>query len=84
MNNYNMPCCTTPMHTNHSMHSRDTRASNDTSCACVKPRFPVNTAYAMAYVPFQQNGEVYACDRALARGTAFPCLDLPFLKGCCK
>ena len=60
------------------------REEADTSCGCTKGRFPVNTAYAMAYVPFQQSGEVYSCDRALARGTIFPCLDLPFLKGCCK
>ena len=39
-----------------------------------------NMPIAMAYVPFQQSGEVYACDRALSRGTIFPCLDLPFLR----
>ncbi|MBE6774095.1 MAG: spore coat associated protein CotJA [Ruminococcaceae bacterium] len=56
----------------------------DTDCACKKAPFPVNTALAMAYVPFQQNGEVYSCERALSRGTAFPCLDKPFLMGCCR
>jgi len=65
-----------------SCHTRSEK--NDTSCACPKSRFPANIAYAMAYVPFQQSTEVYACDKALARGTIFPCLDLPFLKGCCK
>lgn len=84
VNNYNSPCYAAAMHTNHGMQNRHTRADSESSCTCTKPRFPTNTAYAMAYVPFQQSGEVYACDRALMRGTAFPCLDLPFLKGCCK
>ena len=88
MNNCSQPCRSMPMQRSNydantsgcSMHRKDT----DTSCGCTKGRFPVNTAYAMAYVPFQQSGEVYSCDRALVRGTVFPCLDLPFLKGCCK
>lgn len=88
MNNCTMPCRSAQMYTG-SREARQSdcsacRESSDTSCACTKGRFPVNTAYAMAYVPFQQSGEVYACDRALTRGTIFPCLDLPFLKGCCK
>ena len=45
---------------------------------------PDTPVYAMAYVPFQQWGEVYSCDKALMRGTLFPCLDLPFTMGCCK
>ena len=83
MNNCNQPCRPMPVQ----RISRDICVCHeeaDTSCGCTKARFPVNTAYAMAYVPFQQSGEVYACDRALSRGTIFPCLDLPFLKGCCK
>jgi alkylhydroperoxidase/carboxymuconolactone decarboxylase family protein YurZ len=44
-------------------------------------RFPKNTPLAMAYVPFQQWGETYGDDEALSRGTLFPELDLPFLKG---
>lgn len=44
-------------------------------------RFPRNTPLAMAYVPFQQWNETYDDDKALARGTLFPELDLPFLKG---
>ena len=46
--------------------------------------FPEQTPLGMAYVPFQQSGEVYTHERGLARGTMFPCLALPFLKGCCK
>ena len=44
-------------------------------------RFPDNTPLAMAYVPFQQWGEVYNDEEALCRGTIFPDLDLPFGKG---
>ena len=33
---------------------------------------------AMAYVPFQQWGNIYEPYRALQRGTIFPELDLPF------
>ncbi len=44
-------------------------------------RFPSKTPLAMAYVPFQQWGEVYNDDAALRAGTLFPELDLPFSKG---
>ena len=44
----------------------------------VKP-FPENTPPAMAYVPFQQWEEPYAPNSALAAGTIFPSLDLPFM-----
>lgn len=86
MNKYNNACSSSGMHTAHCTANGQCtdRAQTDTFCACPKTCFPVNTAYAMAYVPFQQNAEVYACDKALSRGTIFPCLDLPFLKGCCK
>lgn len=43
--------------------------------------FPKNTPLAMAYVPFQQWSDTYDDDKALARGTLFPELDLPFLRG---
>lgn len=44
-------------------------------------RFPKDTPLAMAYVPFQQWGDTYGDDKALGRGTLFPDLDLPFMKG---
>ena len=44
-------------------------------------RFPDKTPLAMAYVPFQQWGEVYDDEDALSRGTLFPELDLPFKGG---
>lgn len=44
-------------------------------------RFPQNTPLAMAYVPYQEWGEVYDEDSAFSRGTLFPELDLPFEAG---
>lgn len=87
MNNYNPPCRQkSTMQGNCGMqsHSASHMHEADTSCACKKAAFPMNTALAMAYVPFQQSGEVYSCEKGLARGTLFPCLDKPFLMGCCK
>ena len=40
-----------------------------------KRRLPENMPLAMAYVPYQS----YAENTALAKGTIFPSLDLPFL-----
>ena len=44
-------------------------------------RFPANTPLAMAYVPFQQWGQVNDETEALSKGTLFPELDLPFTGG---
>ncbi len=44
-------------------------------------RFPECTPLAMAYVPFQQWGEVYSEDDALEAGTLFPELNFPFERG---
>jgi hypothetical protein len=41
-------------------------------------RMMANLPLAMAYVPFQRWNCVYEPCRALARGTIFPELDLPF------
>ena len=52
---------------------------------CVTTALPDDPQVTMAYVPFQgRNSESYPCDKALTRGTMFPCLDKPFLMGCCK
>ena len=59
----------------------------DARCTCMRgfpEPLPSEWAYAMAYVPFQQEYEPYTCEKALARGTLFPCLDKPFMMGCCK
>lgn len=44
-------------------------------------RFPRSTPLAMAYVPFQQWGEVYSEDEAFDNGTLFPELNFPFERG---
>ena len=55
------------------------------SCQGGLSAFPESTPLAMAYVPFQGRiTENYPCDKALMRGTLFPCLDKPFMMGCCK
>ncbi len=46
--------------------------------------FPECTPIAMAYVPFQELNDLYDDCKAFERGTLFPCLDKPFLGGCCK
>lgn len=45
------------------------------------PRFPANTPLAMAYVPFQQWGDVYEAQEGFEKGTIFPELDFPFMMG---
>ena len=44
-------------------------------------RFPEDTPLAMAYVPFQQWGKVYNPDEGFKKGTIFPDLDFPFMRG---
>ena len=44
-------------------------------------RFPQNAPLAMAYVPFQEWGEVYTDDEAFPIGTLFPDLNFPFMRG---
>ena len=43
--------------------------------------FPSHTPLGMAYVPFQQWGEVYPEDTAFECGTLFPQLSFPFERG---
>ena len=43
--------------------------------------FPQSTPVAMAYIPFQQFGQLYPPEKGLKRGTIFPDLDKPFLGG---
>lgn len=53
------------------------------SCGKVKDPSPLpsDPTVAMAYVPFQQWGEIYESSKGLERGTIFPDLDKPFLCG---
>lgn len=43
----------------------------------IKP-LPKKVTEAMAYVPFQNAGELYAPEHAIQAGTLFPELDKPF------
>lgn len=43
--------------------------------------FPPQTPLGMAYVPFQQWGSVYEINDAFPKGTLFPELDFPFMRG---
>lgn len=51
-------------------------------------RFPSETPIGMAYVPYQEIGEVYEPDTAFRNGTLFPELDYPFMAigggDCCE
>ncbi len=40
--------------------------------------FPAVTPPGMAYVPYQQWGDVYETEKGFRSGTMFPVLDLPF------
>ena len=47
-------------------------------------KLPEDTAYAMAYVPFQQEkSEVYSADQGYTQGTMYPALNKPFYVGMC-
>ncbi|HAH77954.1 MAG TPA: hypothetical protein DEB16_06405 [Ruminococcaceae bacterium] len=50
-------------------------------CTANRAPFPQNTPEAMAYVPFQQPGDLYSPLTGLESGTIFPVLDKPFLGG---
>lgn len=43
--------------------------------------FPPHVSLAMAYIPYQNYENVYDDEKALARGTLFASLDLPFIGG---
>ncbi len=65
--------------------------SQEDNCVSVKQsalytglsKLPENPVTTMAYVPFQTNTTMYAAEKALCNGTAFPDLDKPFLGGKC-
>ena len=43
--------------------------------------FPAKVSLAMSYVPDQRFENLYSEEKALANGTLFACLDLPFHGG---
>ena len=63
--------------------SQPCRAGNAKTCqGCRMDESPLlPLPLAMAYVPVQTWGETYLPEKALCRGTLFPVLDLPFLRG---
>ena len=64
------------------LHEREnTFVSQDTGTGGDTSRFPENTPLAMAYVPFQQWGNVFDSKEALDNGTIFPDLIFPFRTG---
>lgn len=42
---------------------------------------PKNPVVAMAYVPYQNNDELYSSEQGIVTGTMFPVLNKPFV-GC--
>jgi len=52
---------------------------SDAGCSDETPGLLATLPVAMAYVPMQVWQTVYDGETGLARGTIFPCLDLPFL-----
>ena len=40
-----------------------------------------NMMYAQAYVPYQQAGMLFSGEDSLSKGTAFPELAMPYIKG---
>ena len=64
---------------NHRHHSSKNNTRNGMSGN--ESMFPSHTPLGMAYVPFQQWGEVYPEDTAFACGTLFPQLSFPFERG---
>lgn len=68
----------------NSMNQQGIMQRNDNSRNAMNgmtERFPQNTPIGMAYVPFQQWGEVYSEDEAFENGTLFPELNFPFERG---
>lgn len=47
----------------------------------VESTFPAHVSLAMMYVPFQRFENLYDEEKALARGTLFAELDMPFYGG---
>ena len=51
---------------------------------CSLPFNPADFPVGMSYVPMQKWSRPYEMETGFARGTIFPELDLPFLKGRCR
>jgi len=65
-------------------HCREDYDNGNTSCdSCVKDDRMKHFRLAMAYVPFQEWEKIYEDEAALARGTLFEALDLPWYQSAC-
>lgn len=65
---------------NRKTNMQNSCSAPDTDHGCGSPEDCIDQyPLAMAYVPWQQFGEVYPLDHGFHRGTIFPELDLPFL-----
>ena len=53
-------------------------AETDTSCC---DRANEKTGYAQAYVPYQEAGRLFSGEDSLSKGTVFPELNMPYVKG---
>ncbi|MGN0293415.1 MAG: spore coat associated protein CotJA [Lachnospiraceae bacterium] len=58
----------------------DTKTPPDTRAAS---EYEHERSLAMAYVPYQQSGEIFGLSEAISKGTIFPELYKPFQKGAC-
>lgn len=83
---------------NRNVHHPDNRMmqNNRNSCDCGKTQKPVKSEpdcrtecemksmhLAMAYMPWQKFGETFSCSDGFQKGTIFPELYKPFLRGGC-
>ncbi len=73
------------MYTDSGYYRHQERKQVNTKC-CIQPEcaIPECVSVAMAYVPFQMSTQMYDECKALERGTAFVCLDKPFMGGGCR
>lgn len=83
---------------NRNVHHPDSRMMQNSrnSCDCGKTQKPVKSEpacrtecemqgvhLAMAYMPWQKFGETFSCSEGFQKGTIFPELYKPFLRGGC-
>ena len=68
------------LHALEEMAVRTTEPEKSSGMAAYQPAgvFPAVTPPGMAYVPYQQWGDVYEAEKGFGKGTMFPVLDYPF------
>lgn len=69
-----------PQNENATPRERFDRSSSQEAFFCGRDDlFASPLPLAMAYVPWQTDGETYSYETGLKKGTVFPCLNKPFL-----